>query len=384
MRNYTKKFYSENTIEVQIGTFASGEVTEYQLLLSVTDPTLVFSEQLRLLQQAYADVLRDELQPHAVAVFRRYFLSDAANQADLVMSWECEQSLCALSVVQQPPLNGTKVAFWVYLQTGMRVEALNSGLSRVSHGAYTHYWGGSAANKAANSEYQTRLVLNDYIMQLLEQGCKLAGNCIRTWFFVQNVDVNYAGVVKARKEVFVTQNLTEKTHYIASTGIEGRHASPEVLVQLDTYAVKGIVPEQIQYLYAPTHLNPTYEYGVTFERGTVVTYGDRKHIFISGTASIDNKGEIVYPGDIRKQTERMMENIGVLLREAGAELTDLVQAIVYLRDPADYAVVRQILQEKYPAFPHILVHAPVCRPGWLIETECLAMTAGGDECFAPL
>lgn len=44
----------------------------------------------------------------------------------------------------------------------------------------------------------------------MEQGCKLADNCIRTWFFVQNVDVNYAGVVKARNEVFVTQNLTEK------------------------------------------------------------------------------------------------------------------------------------------------------------------------------
>lgn len=88
--------------------------------------------------------------------------------------------------------------------------------------------------------------------------------------------MNYAGVVKARKEVFITQNLTEKTHYIASTGIEGRHADPSVLVQMDSYAVDGLEPGQIQFLYAPTHLNPTYEYGVTFERGTAVTYGDRK------------------------------------------------------------------------------------------------------------
>lgn len=80
----------------------------------------------------------------------------------------------------------------------------------MKHSAYRHFWGGSAFNRAANSEYQTRLLLNDYVMQLLEQGCKLADNCIRTWFFVQNVDVNYAGVVKARNEVFVTQNLTEK------------------------------------------------------------------------------------------------------------------------------------------------------------------------------
>ena len=110
------------------------------------------------------------------------------------------------------------------------------------------FWGGGSFNRAANSEYQTRLLLNDYVMQLMEQGCKLADNCIRTWFFVQNVDVNYAGVVKARNEVFVTQNLTEKTHYISSTGIGGRHADPKVLVQMDTYAVGGIKPEQIHFL----------------------------------------------------------------------------------------------------------------------------------------
>lgn len=129
-----------------------------------------------------------------------------------------------------------------------------------------------ACNQASNSEYQMRLLFNDYVMQLLENGCCLADNCIRTWIFVQNVDVNYAGVVKARNEVFATQNLTDKTHFIASTGIAGRHANPKVLVQMDAYAVEGIDKEQIHYLYAPTHLNPTYEYGVSFERGTYVDY----------------------------------------------------------------------------------------------------------------
>ena len=96
----------------------------------------------------------------------------------------------------------------------------------------------------------------------------MADNCIRTWFFVQNVDVNYAGVVKARNEVFVTQNLTEKTHYISSTGIGGRHADPKVSGQMDAYAVDGLKPGQVHFLYAPTHLNPTSEYGGRFDAGT--------------------------------------------------------------------------------------------------------------------
>lgn len=343
-----------------------------------------FVEQLRNIQQVYQEVVTEELPSDAVAVFRRYFLSDAANQSDRVMSWECENAFCALSVVQQAPLNGTKVAMWTYLQTGMVAERTERGLWKVSHGSYGHYWLGGAFNKAINSEYQTRLLMNDYVMSLLEEGCKLSENCVRTWLFVQNVDVNYAGVVKARREAFITQGLTEKTHYIASTGIGGRHADPEVLVQMDAYAVKGLREGQVRYLYAPTHLNPTYEYGVTFERGVAIEYGDRKHIFISGTASINNRGEIVHPGDVISQAGRMMENIETLLAEAGAGLEDIVQSVTYLRDPADYHVVREFMETRYPRMSNLIVLAPVCRPGWLIETECIAMVKANGNDFAPL
>lgn len=383
--DYRKVTYDDKAVEAQISSFiGKGGTTEYQILLSVTDPLLPFAGQLQNIQRAYVEVVKNELADNAVALFRRYFLSDAANQADLVMSWECENAFCALSMVQQAPLNGTKIAMWTWFQTGVSVETTSNGLVAANHNGYTHLWNGGACNRASNSEYQTRLLLNDYVMQLLEHGCKLSENCIRTWFFVQNIDVNYAGVVKARKEVFVTQNLTEKTHYISSTGIEGRNADPTVYASMDSYAIKGIKPEQIQFLYASSHLNPTYEYGVTFERGTAVHFGDRKDIFISGTASIDNKGNILYKGDILQQTKRMLENITALLAEAGATLKDIMQAIVYLRDSADYRVVENFFQTNYPELPHIIVHAPVCRPGWLIETECIAAVETTHTEYAPL
>lgn len=370
----TTKIYDTVAIRVQLSRFGDGErVREYHLLMSVTDPALSFVEQLEGLRKAYYAVMKEEEMKEAVPVFRRYFLSDAANQSDLVMEWECDNAFCPLSLVEQPPLNGTKIAMWTYLLTDVQVQTLTGGLLEASHNGYRHIWEGGAFNKASNAEYQTRLLLNEYILQLMGQHCTLAANCIRTWFFVQNVDVNYGGVVKARKEVFITQNLTDKTHFIASTGIGGRHADPVVLVQMDSYAVGGLIPGQIQYLYAHSHLNSTYEYGVTFERGTAVTYGDRKQLFISGTASINNHGEIVYPGDVLKQAERMMENIGALLQEGGATTDDIVQAITYLRDPADYTAVKNYFDLYYPNMPHLIVQASVCRPGWLIETECIAV-----------
>ena len=361
---------------------ADNGVSEYHVMIHARCPEDTYEQQLNAVVNAYFALLEGEIRG-AVAVFKRYFLSDAANQSDMLLALTTESSDCAFSIVEQPPLNGTKIALWVYLQSGVQTRVLHNGLFEVRHGAYRHLWSGNAFNRAANSEYQTRLLLNDYVMQLMEQGCRLADNCIRTWFFVQNVDVNYAGVVKARNEVFVTQNLTEKTHYISSTGIGGRHADPKVSVQMDAYAVDGIKPGQVHFLYAPTHLNPTYEYGVSFERGTYVDYGDRRQVFISGTASINNKGEVVHPGNIRRQTERMWENVEALLKEAGCTFADLGQMIVYLRDMADYAVVKEMYDKRFPATPKVFVHAPVCRPGWLIEMECMGVKRLENTEYAP-
>lgn len=360
----------------------TGGVSEYHAILRVNNPRLTFTEQIESLQAAYDHLVSNEL-PGAVAVLKRYFLSDAANQANILISTQVEHSDCALSIIEQSPLDGTKVALWVYLQTNVQTRTLPHGDYEVSHGGYRHLWSASNFNKASKSEYQTRLLLNDYVMRLAEQGCSLADNCIRTWFFVQNVDVNYGGVVKARNEVFLTQNLTEKTHFIASTGIAGRHADHEVLVQMDAYAVDGLQKEQIHYLYAPTHLNPTYEYGVSFERGTYIDYGDRRHVFISGTASINNRGEIMYPGDIRRQTERMWENVETLLAEAECTFEHVGHLIVYLRDIADYAVVEEMFEERFPNIPKVYLQAPVCRPGWLVEMECMAVKSIHNEAYRP-
>ena len=89
------------------------------------------------------------------------------------------------------------------------------------------FLGANQCNRAANSEYQTRLIFRDYILQLTEANCTLAANCLRTLDFVQNVDVNYLGVVKARKEVFATQNLTEENSFHRQYGNRGTLFRPD-------------------------------------------------------------------------------------------------------------------------------------------------------------
>ncbi|MBR0048938.1 MAG: hypothetical protein IJP74_06425 [Prevotella sp.] len=372
--------YDFSNAHAIVCSFKGRSVDEYHAIIHADNAMLTFTQQLDAVTEAYGQLL-SQLPGNPRAVFKRYFLSDAANQADDVEA--VDVSDCAKSIVQQPPLDGTKIAMWVWMMTNVETGVATSGLYEARHGSYCHLWNGTAHNLAANSEYQMRLLFNEYVMQLAEQGCTLKDNCIRTWLFVNDIDLNYGGVVRARNQVFFTQGLTHDTHYIASTGIGGRQQDPNVLAQMDNYAVGGLQPEQVKHLYAPTHLNRTSDYGVSFERGTRVDYGDRRHVFISGTASIDNKGRILYPKDVVKQLHRIWENVEALLSEAQCNFNDVVYMIVYLRDMSDYAVVKKLYEERFPNMPYVIVLAPVCRPGWLIEMECMAVKET-QSAFEPL
>ena len=364
-------------IQIKSYLFEKG-VSEHHLMIHVADKTQTFQEQIRQVFGDYRQI-QQEVLPKAYPVFMRVFLSDSANQADEV-AFFTKEATHAVSVIEQPPLDGSKIALWVYLQTEVEPvklcgdeDALACGLHAFRHGCFTHWWGGGMVNPGENSERQTYGLLAQYARCLEKKGMNLLEHCVRTWFFVQNVDVNYGGVVSGRNRLFAEKGLTTDTHFISSTGIGGRKAEADVLAVMDTYAVEGLLPHQMGYLYAPTHLNPTAEYGVSFERGTYINYGDRRHLFISGTASIDNHGNVVHPGDVRKQVERMWENVETLLAEGGAGFKDVASIMVYLRDVADYALVNKMFRARFPDIPYVILWAPVCRPGWLVEMECMAL-----------
>lgn len=333
-----------------------------------------FDEQLSAVSEAFARV-RSTLGSDAKPVFMRYFLSDSANQSALLPTAD---GSCAVSVVGQAPLivnDGAtpKIALWVWFMEGMTLGSLQEGMTFArSADGICRIFQGTTAVPEADSHEATVEMLESYASALKELGATLEANCMRTWFFVRDVDVNYAGVVNGRNEVFDREGLTAAGHSIASTGIGGLPAHPDVAVTLDTYAVTGLQRDAVTFINGASHLNPTREYGVAFERATAIDFPDRRQVLVSGTASINNKGDIVWPGDIVRQTDRMCENIEVLLAEAGCQPGDMQQAIIYLRDIADATVVESIISARYPQLPHIVVHGAVCRPGWLVEMECIA------------
>lgn len=310
-------------------------------------------------------------------VFHRWHLSDPANQSEFLP----ESPQCATSTIGQSPLDGTKAAMLLIMEQDTDMENLGDGLWIDQRGRL--YAGDDSSVASGSSLFMTRRYLEKLSEVLRSLGVTLKDNCLRTWFFVRDIDVNYSGVVDGRNEIFEKEGLCRDTHFIASTGIAGISADPKRSVEFNAMADTKIGKSQIRQIYGKSHLNPTYEYGVSFERGTSVDYGDRRHVYISGTASIDNKGQIVAPGDVKAQTMRMLENITVLLAEADCRWEDVAYMTVYLRDIADYKSVRAIIDGRFLGIPRAMVLAPVCRPGWLVETECMAIKKTDNRAYAP-
>ena len=350
-------------------------------------PELRFPDALAGLAEAYARAQRQLGLGPGSAVFRRFFASDLASQAPLLVDHPALGSVrdgaVAVSLVEQPPLPGRRLALWAYHvadPTGPLRKRREGDCVRVERPERAHLWtaGLVAEDRRAGVEGQTVQVLARFARGLVEEGATLADHALRTWLFLRDIDRDYPGFVAARRGVFAEHGLTAATHFITSTGIGGRTAEPSDRVVLDAWSVAGLDPGQLRFLEAPRHLGPTSAYGVTFERGTRVAYGDRAHVLISGTASIDPAGAVVGVGDIDAQLGRMAENFDALLDNAEATKADLALLLFYLRDPADEARTRALAAARYPDVPHLVLHAPVCRPTWLVEMEGVALTSASS------
>jgi enamine deaminase RidA (YjgF/YER057c/UK114 family) len=81
-------------------------------------------------------------------------------------------------------------------------------------------------------------------------------------------------------------------------------------------------------------------------------------------------------GDAGAQAERAMDNIEMLLGEAGARLEDIVKVVVYLtdvryREPV-YRVIGRRLKGVFPVSTGVVVTA-LARPEWLVEIDATAV-----------
>lgn len=109
-----------------------------------------------------------------------------------------------------------------------------------------------------------------------------------------------------------------------------------------------------------------------------VVMGSGRFIAVSGQLALDEKGELVGPGDPLAQARQVFENLRRCLAAAGASFEDVVKVTYFVTDVAHMPAVRQARDEfldpaRLPAASAVQV-AALMAPEFLMEIEALAVT----------
>jgi len=107
----------------------------------------------------------------------------------------------------------------------------------------------------------------------------------------------------------------------------------------------------------------------------VVTPAGARLVFCSGQIALDPRtGEVVGAGDVRAQTERVMENLGAVLAAAGASFSSVVKTTIFLVDLQDFATVNEVYGRRFPTSPpaRATVQVAGLPKGVLVEIDAIA------------
>ena len=131
---------------------------------------------------------------------------------------------------------------------------------------------------------------------------------------------------------------------------------------------KRIRPFNTKETYPEQNLDNDLSQGVV-ARGTMV--------FLRGQVSQDlDSRESLHVNDASKQTEKPMQNIQMLLKEAGTTMDSICRIVVYLTDiryrEEVYQEMGKWLKGVHPCSTGIVVPA-LARPEWVVEIEVTAV-----------
>ncbi len=98
-------------------------------------------------------------------------------------------------------------------------------------------------------------------------------------------------------------------------------------------------------------------------------------LFVSGQLPLDPSGALVGPGDIQAQTQRVLDNIAAILREAGSSLDEVVKTTVFLTNLDDFSGMNEVYASDFnPPYPaRSTVEIGRLPGGMLLEIECIAL-----------
>jgi len=100
-------------------------------------------------------------------------------------------------------------------------------------------------------------------------------------------------------------------------------------------------------------------------------------VFLSGQIPLDPTSGNVVEGDIAVQTRRVMENLGAVLRAAGASFAEVVKSTIYLADLGHFSQMNEVYGSYFSSEPpaRATVQVGALPRGVLVEIDMIAHLA---------
>ena len=217
---------------------------------------------------------------------------------------------------------------------------------------------------------------------LLEANGSNFSHAVRTWVYLPHILQWYREFNAARTAAYERFGVFDESSpgtLPGSTGIQGAGVTPAQCL-MDLVAVEALAGEAlaVSRISNPRQSEAT-SYGSSFSRAVEVSHAGVSCLNISGTASINERGETSYVNDLEGQIFDTMLNVGALLQLRGTGWEDVCVATAFFKKaeyiPAFDRVLRTLGVPRFPVVPAI---ADVCRPELLFELEATAVyTAPG-------
>jgi hypothetical protein len=292
----------------------------------------------------------------------------------------------ALSYVSQPPLNAplivevhSMIPDGIDKITCKRFGNASYTLLENSEGRFL-FAGGFQSDITGKSIPEQSADVFRQIGELLEREHFPIHSIMRQWNYIEQItcsqegDQNYQSFNNARSEFY--DKTVWPDGYPAATGIGTNLGG--IVVDLDaavftspnTYATPVDNPLQIAaHSYSDKVLKTARQKRATpkFERAKSITFGNRRLVYISGTAAIRGENSLNKVG-FERQLHTTLENI--------SQLTGKAQPVilrVYLKNKADYPLAEQLINAYHLPVPVSYMCADVCREELLIEIEGIAI-----------
>ncbi|OGQ94540.1 MAG: hypothetical protein A2521_05050 [Deltaproteobacteria bacterium RIFOXYD12_FULL_57_12] len=215
------------------------------------------------------------------------------------------------------------------------------------------------------------------IKQVLALAHMAFTDVIRTWFFLDDILSWYDDFNRTRDSFFAKQAVS-RALLPASTGVGAGNPAGAALVA-NVVAVRPLTAtHKICTVPSPLQCHPG-DYRSSFSRALELITADRRELFISGTASLDQAGATMYAGDPAMQIERTMTVVGEILASRGMNWSNAIRAIAYFPRVQDAALLQNYWRHHAPI---TVTPCRLCRDDLLFELELDAagpLAVAGDQ-----